>query len=128
MEEKNIIAAASYANKKYFFDAESCAEIPGGVRKELETLCKSAAELIQGVFSVAYMQKSGEIIFAADSDDDNEIDFDEIGARLITDKFVKENSELIKSLQLWHALYKTEQGQKIIEKLKKNIRNTGEKQ
>ena len=107
--EKHIFAAASFYNKKYFFD-EACADIPGGVQAELSAFCKSAAEMIQGIFYAAY--DDNDIIFGSQSAEDD-LNFDEIGARLITDRMVDENPELVKSLRLWHALYKTEQGKKI---------------
>jgi len=117
MENKNIIAAASYYNKKYYFDP-NCVDIPGGVKKELEALCKTGAEMVQGIFDISY-NDIGEIGFKVSGEEEDH-NFDEIGARIIIDKLVKENEELIKSLQLWHALYKTEKGQKIREQLTAN--------
>jgi len=111
---KEIIAAASYYNKKYYFN-EICAEMPGGIKKELAALCKLAAEEIQGIFTVS-LDNGGSVAFAA-SGEESDHGFDEIGARLITDKLVVDNAELIKSIQLWHALNMTELGRKVKERL-----------
>ena len=114
MNKNCIISAASYYNKKYYFNPD-CGNIPDGVKKELEVLCKTGAEMLQGIFDISFDQ-NGSIVFEASGAEDD-FDFDEIGSRIITDKLVKDNEQLVKSLQLWHALYKTEKGQKVREKL-----------
>ena len=113
-ETKTVIAAASYYNKKIFINPD-CADIPEGVRSELLDLCKQGAEMAKGVFQIGYNQ-NGEVIFSANGDEDDAA-FDEINARVITDKLIKDNTELIKSIQLWHALYVTEIGKSLRNKM-----------
>ena len=114
MDDMKIFAAASYRGKKFYFD-ENCSDMPSGVKDEVITLCKSAAELVQGVFYVSY--DDSDVTFGSRADD-GDTDFDEIGARLMTEIIIEEHAELHKSLRLWHALYRTDRGAALREKLK----------
>jgi len=120
MDENVVITAVSYYDKKYYFN-EACKDMPGGVAKEILNLCKIGAEMTQGVFFISYNNDGGIIFSVKGAEDDH--NFDDIGARLITDKLAKENTELINSLQLWHALTRTEKGVN----LKKRLEKTNER-
>ena len=115
---KLIIAAASYYNKKFYFN-DLCKSMPKGVIAELSSVVKLAAESVKGIFSVGFYE-NGNIFFIAEGDE-NDLKYDEKNAKKITDNVMNENKELIKSIQIWHALYMTEQGKKLKKKLEERL-------
>ena len=57
-----------------------------------------------------------------------DFDFDDIGAELEIKRLQREKKELLKALELWYAVYFTEEGEKIKEELlKKAEKETGNK-
>ena len=112
---KTVIAASSAYNKKYFFNGEF-ASMPKGVQDEIRILCTLFTEKCGGIFTLGYVTDGSVFMEAEKAEDD--LDYDEIGARLETDRLQKEKSKFFHSLSLWFAAFKTEDGKSIIEEMK----------
>ena len=108
--EKQIICAASFYERKYFFDPQF-ENFPEQAKIELRALCGSAAETIRGIFCVGYYD-GGSVFFEARGHENDGM-FDEIGAKITTEALTKQKAELIGSLRMYYKLYKTADGEKI---------------
>ncbi|MBS4959448.1 MAG: hypothetical protein KHZ62_01325 [Clostridiales bacterium] len=115
--ERHIIAAASFAQKKYFFEP-SFSDLPESVQEEIHVLCVTLAEKLECTFTISFLE-DGDVQFEV-IQTENIIDFDDIGAELEIKQLKKEKKELLKSLKLWYVVFRTEDGAILREKLLKN--------
>ena len=114
--ERHIIAAASFAQKKYFFEP-SFSDLPESVQEEIHVLCVTLAEKLECTFTISFLE-DGDVQFEV-IQTENIIDFDDIGAELEIKEIRREKSELLKALKIWYLIYKTPDGEKVKEELLK---------
>lgn len=114
--EKTTIAAASFYRQGYSFNTEFDG-LPADIKNEIRIICTSLAQKLHGVFTMGFYGGDGSIYFEAFGEE-TDYNFDEIGAKLEVDKLTAEKKELIKTLGLWYAVFKTEQGKEIRDNLK----------
>lgn len=114
--EKRILAAASFEQQKFFFEPEF-KEMPENIKQEVKILCVTTAQKLSCTFSIGFYDDS-EVFFEIIKPEDY-IDFDDIGAELEIKELQRKEKEFIKSLSLWHTIYKTDEGKFIKDKIDK---------
>ncbi len=100
--KKTVLSAASCYNRKYYVNPDMEKSLPSQIKEELKALSASMAEKLHCVFTVGFYE-NGDIYIETLSEE-NDFDFDEIGARLETEKIKKEKTELLDSLNLWFKI------------------------
>lgn len=105
--ERTIVISASPYNHKYYFEPEYN-DIPTAIQEELIESIAAIAEKVNAIISLGF-DEVGKIFIEQTADES--VFADDIGAELEIKKFQKEKSELLKSLQLWYMIYRSEQGQ-----------------
>ena len=101
--EKITLSAASCYSKKYYIDPNFEKNLPTQIKEEIKALVASMAEKLHCVFTLGFYE-NGDIFIEAVSEE-NDFDFDEIGAELETKKIKREKAELLNSLSLWFKVY-----------------------
>lgn len=101
---KTILSAASCYNKKYFIEPNMEKRLPEAVKEELKAIVASMAEKLHCIFTLGFYD-NGDVFLEASSDE-NDFDFDEIGAGLEIERIKREREELLNSLNLWYKVYK----------------------
>jgi len=109
---KDILTAASFYKRARYFN-ERYANLPTQVRDELLAACSLAAEQARGIVTLGFYEDGSVFVEANGAEDD--LNYDEIGARRIVDTMLDEKEELFRSLRLWYAAFCTDEGQKIIQ-------------
>ncbi|MEG0086031.1 MAG: DUF6145 family protein [Niameybacter sp.] len=105
--EKQIILSVSPYNHKYYFEP-NFNDIPSEIKEELTEAIAAITEKVNAIISVGFNEE-GQIFIEQTADAD--IFIDEIGAALEIKKLQQEKAELLKSLQLWYMIYRSEKGQ-----------------
>lgn len=105
--ERTIVISASPYNHKYYFEPKYN-DIPSEIQEELIESIAAIAEKVNAIISLGF-DEVGQIFIEQTSDES--VFADDIGAELEIKKFQKEKGELLKSLQLWYMIYRSEQGQ-----------------
>lgn len=105
--EKTIVISASPYNHKYYFEP-SYNDIPSEIQEELIESIATIAEKVNAIISLGF-DEVGHIFIEQTADES--VFADDIGAELEIKRFQKEKDELLKSLQLWYMIYRSEQGQ-----------------
>lgn len=105
--EKTIVISASPYNHKYYFEP-SYNDIPSEIQEELIESIAAIAEKVNAIISLGF-DEVGHIFIEQTADES--VFVDDIGAELEIKRFQKEKDELLKSLQLWYMIYRSEQGQ-----------------
>lgn len=105
--EKTIVISASPYNHKYYFEP-SYNDIPSEIQEELIESIAAIAEKVNAIISLGF-DEVGHIFIEQTADEG--VFADDIGAELEIKRFQKEKDELLKSLQLWYMIYRSEQGQ-----------------
>lgn len=73
--------------------------LPSQIKDEIKALVASMAEKLHCIFTLGFYENGN--IYIETSSVENDFDFDEIGAKLETEKIKKEKAELLNSLNLW---------------------------
>ena len=105
--EKTIVISASPYNHKYYFEP-SYNDIPSEIQEELIESIAAIAEKVNAIISLGF-DEVGHIFIEQTADES--VFADDIGAELEIKRFQKEKDELLKSLQLWYMIYRSEHGQ-----------------
>lgn len=100
--EKTVLNGASCYNKKYFLNPDFD-DLPDSVKEDIKIISVCLAEKLHCVFTMGFYCDGTLYFETAGQEDDFE--YDEIGAGLEIRKLEREETELIKSLRLWY-LYK----------------------
>lgn len=123
--EKMVLAAASYTEQKYFLE-KAFEALPESIQEEVRTICVVMAQKLACTFLMGFAE-DGTLYFETVKREDD-FDFDEIGAELEIKRIQREQKELLRALELWYAVYFTEEGEKIkTELLKQAEKNQNEK-
>lgn len=108
--EKIVLAAASYTEQKYFLEKEF-ESLPESIKEEVRTICVVLAQKLCCTFFMGFAE-DGTLYFETIKREDD-FDFDDIGAELEIKRLQREQKELLKALELWYAIYFTEEGEKV---------------
>ena len=100
--ERKVLAAASYAEQKYFLEPEFQA-LPESIQEEVRVICVVLAQKLGCTFLMGF-NENGELYFETVKQEDD-FDFDDIGAELEIKRLQREKKELLKALELWYAVY-----------------------
>ena len=111
--EKVILCSASKYTQKYFINSEFD-EIPEDIINDIKELCIITSAKIKAVFSIGFYEDGN--VFLEVQNEDN-VDFDEENAKTEISIIQNEQKELIKALQLWYTIFKTEEGKVIKNKI-----------
>jgi len=104
--DKIVLAASSYYKQSYFLEESQLPSLPESVSKELKGLLIEACEETKGVVLLGFYV-DGEVFVEAVGDE-NDFAYDEIGARLYINAFIKNESDFLYSLSLWYKHFCTE--------------------
>ena len=97
--KKIVLSAASCYNKKYYINPNMEKNLPSQIKDEIKALVASMAEKLHCIFTLGFYENGN--IYIETSSVENDFDYDEIGAKLETEKIKKEKAELLNSLNLW---------------------------
>ena len=95
---KEVIAAASFYKQKYFMNPKFSV-LPKDIKTEIQALSICSAEKIRGVFVIGFYD-NGDIYIEAQREE-NDFEYDEINAELVSNNVLTEKEELIKALKIW---------------------------
>ena len=112
--KKQILAVASYEKQKYFIEPKFQI-LPEEIQKEIKIMCVLTAQKLCCTFLIGF-ERQGDIYFETIKEQQN-IDFDDIGAELEIKKIQSEKEQLLKALKLWSIIYFTEEGKKMKQEL-----------
>ncbi|SHJ94408.1 DUF6145 family protein [Hespellia stercorisuis] len=101
MEEKTILCASSAYEKKYYLNPEFNA-LPETVRQELQIMCVLYTEDVGGILMVVF-DENGELKLEV-SQQDGDLNFDEIGSALKIKEMQREKTELFEALQVYYRV------------------------
>lgn len=107
---KKVLAAADYAQQKYYLEPEFSA-LPESIQEEVRVFCVLLAQKLCCTFLVGFYE-DGSLYFETVKREDD-FDFDDIGAELEIKRLQREKKELLRALELWYAVYFTEDGDRI---------------
>lgn len=107
---KDILASASFYNKKYYFN-DKYKELPTAVKQEIKEICLKYVQMFKCILLIGFYE-NGEIFFETQVLDENQFSFMEIDSKLELKKIEEENVELLEGLQKWWIL---KEGQKVRE-------------
>ena len=119
--ERKVLAAASYVEQKYFLEQEFQA-LPESIQEEVRVICVVMAQKLGCTFLMGFTEE-GKLYFETVQQKDD-FDFDEIGAELEIKRIQREQKELLRALELWYAVYFTEEGENIKKELLKKVGKT----
>lgn len=105
--EKQIVLSVSPYNHKYYFES-NFNDIPAEIKEELTEAIAAIAEKVNAIITVGFNEE-GQIFI--DQTADMDVFVDDIGAALEIKRLQQEKAELLKSLQLWYMIYRSEKGQ-----------------
>lgn len=114
--ERKILAAADAGKQKYFLEP-AFRELPESIREEVRVICVLLAQKLNCTFLMGF-DEEGALYFETVRREDD-FDFDDIGAGLEINVLRREKKELLRALELWYAVFFTEEGQEIRERLLK---------
>jgi len=100
--EKQVLAAASFYSKSYFFNDLEFGGLPTNVQKEVQTLLAEACEYTGGVMVLGFTLDGETFLEASAAPDDFE--YDEIGAKYHVHKVIKDEEVFLQSLSVWYNL------------------------
>lgn len=112
--EKKILAAANAETQKYFLEPEF-GRLPESIQEEIREICILLAQKLRCTFLMGF-DEEGNLYFETVRREDD-FDFDEIGAELEISVLRRGKKELLRALELWYAIFFTEEGQEIKESL-----------
>lgn len=102
--EKTVLCVASYYNHKIFFNDDEFVALPTDVKTETKKIVAEVAETVKGIVSVGFYE-NGNVYIEVGSDE-NDVDFDEIGAQYHLGKMKKKNIKFFNALTLWYKVTK----------------------
>lgn len=108
--EKTVLAAADARKQKYFLEP-AFQSLPENIRDEVRAICVLLAQKLDCTFLMGFSE-TGSLYFETVRREDD-CDFDEIGAELEVGALRREKKELLRALELWYAIFFTEEGQEI---------------
>lgn len=112
--ERKILAAADAGKQKYFFEPEF-EGLPESIREEVREICILLAQKLGCTFLMGF-DEAGNLYFETVRREDD-FDFDEIGAELEIGALRRGRKELLRALELWYAMFFTEAGQELKERM-----------
>lgn len=107
---KQVLAAASHLNKKYFFEPEF-GDLPPAVQKELRIAVTMLAEDLKCNTFLGFYQ-NGDVFVEAEAKEND------ILVPIALEDFKAKHHELLKSLRLWYISFKTPEGIRYFEKMR----------
>ncbi|MCD7905961.1 MAG: DUF6145 family protein [Clostridiales bacterium] len=101
--EKSVICAASVYKQKYFFN-DKYGGLPEEIKKQIRVKVITLAEKLHCVFLMGFYD-DGDVYFETRAEE-NDFDFDEIGATLEVRRLERDERELIEQLGVWYKVFK----------------------
>lgn len=108
--ERFILGTASAHSRKYFMNPDF-SDMPDEVVRELREMIIIMSETINGIFTVGFYDDGS--VFLEASGQENDFDYDEIGAALEVDRLKSQKKQLINALSIWYILFRTGRGKKL---------------
>lgn len=100
--DENVIIGASVYKQKYYIN-EKYKSLPSAVLEELREICVIYANKLHCIFTINF-DEYGEIYIDTKSET-WDYHYDEIGAKLDSDKILRDNRELVESLEMWYETF-----------------------
>ena len=116
--EKQILAASSYYKKSYYYNFDSFADLPHAIQEELQKIMTAAAEQTAGEILSGFYSDGQVFIESRGADDD--LYYDEIGAKYYVNRLATDEGAFFESLQLWFVITRTDNGRAAAEEFVQN--------
>lgn len=100
---KQVIASASYYNKKYYLN-EGFEKLPYAVKKDLKEICTGYVEKYKCVFMIGFYEDC-EIFVETQVSEENEFSFMEIDSKMEIKRIENEYSDMLEGLHKWVMIY-----------------------
>ena len=100
--DRQVLAAASFYNKSYFFNDLAFTGLPKNIQKDVQALLVNACEYTCGVMVLGFTADGEAFLEASAAADD--FDYDEIGAKYHVNSILKREDALLQSLTLWYSM------------------------
>jgi hypothetical protein len=100
---KTVLNSASFYKQKYYFN-EEYAKLPEKIKEEMKVITICLAQITRGIVVTGFYRDNGDFYIEAMSEPDD-MDYDEIGARLEVNKTERESRELFEQLTLWYRTF-----------------------
>ncbi len=100
--EKEIMASASYYNKKYYLNPVY-EILPTQIKNEIKQICVEYVDKFKCILIMGFYE-DGEIFFETQVLDEYEFSFMEIDSKLEIRKIEKEYAELLEGLGKWKVM------------------------
>ncbi|MFV0313751.1 MAG: DUF6145 family protein [Anaerotignum sp.] len=107
-----VLAAASYEQQKFYLEPKF-QSLPESIQEDVRIICVTNAQKLCCTFLMGF-HEDGEIYFETVKQEDD-LNFDEIGAELEIKKLCTTQKELLASLKVWYAIFFTEEGESLKE-------------
>lgn len=100
-ENQVVLCAASHYDKKYYLNP-AFSKLPQAVKDELQIACVVFTEQAGGTLQIAF-EEDGEMVLKTGFEEDD-YNYDEIGAGLMIKELQKEKRELFEELTLFYRV------------------------
>lgn len=102
--EKTVLCAASYYKHKIFFNDEKFSTLPPEIKTEAKTIAAESAETVKCIVTLGFYENGD--VYIEMSSDENDMDFDDIGAKYHIEKINKKYKKFFNALTLWYKVTK----------------------
>lgn len=102
MEDKMILCAASAYEKKFYLNPEF-SSLPESIRQELQIMCVLYTEDVGGILMIVFDEEGQLQLEVSQQEDD--LNFDEIGSALKIKEMQREKAELFEALQMFYRIF-----------------------
>jgi len=100
--ERQVLAAASFYSKSYYFNDLEFASLPQAVQKEVQAILVEACEYTGGVLLLGFTPDGETFLEASAAPDDPA--YDEIGAKYHVHSILRSEEAFLESLSTWYNL------------------------
>ncbi len=102
--EKTVLCAASFYKHKIFFNDEGFSTLPPDVKNEAKSITAEAAETVKAIVTIGFYENGS--VYIEMGPDENDMDFDDIGAKYHVEKVKKKYHKFFNALTLWYKVTK----------------------
>lgn len=102
--EKTVLCAASYYKHKIFFNDEGFLALPTDVKNQVKEITAEAAEIVKAIVTIGFYENGN--VYIEMGPDENDKDFDDIGAKYHVEKIKNKNIKFFNALTLWYKVTK----------------------
>jgi hypothetical protein len=100
--EENVLCAASAYEQKFYIN-DNFANLPEGIKQELQIMCVLFTEEVGGILMLQYAE-DGTLNLVTEYDE-GDLLYDEIGSALKIKQIQSEKKELLEALEMYYKVF-----------------------